>query len=115
MWLLDHNLPAQLKPALYRLSITCATTYERGWHQLKNGELVAAAYPAGFRCVVTRDVRFAESAAHALTAFPEMAVVLLHLPQNRGSVYAQRFAAEWLRSAIIPVPGQMLSWPVGGS
>src|SRR5688572_21998392 len=99
MWLLDHNLPAQLKPVLTRLGIQCATTFEHQWHELKNGELVATSYARGFRCILTRDVRFAESAAHALGSFPAMAVILLRLPQNRGKIYASNFEAEWRRSA----------------
>lgn len=111
MWLLDHNLPAQLKPVLLRFGVECETTFERGWHELRNGDLAVASYAAGFRCIVTRDVRFGESAAHALDRFPELAVILLRLPQNRGRIYAQAFESEWLRSPVIPAPGQMVSWP----
>ena len=111
MWLLDHNLPAQINPILRNLGMVCETTFDRNWHELKNGQLVAASFDAGFRCIVTRDVLFGESAAKALKNYTSMAVVLIRLPQSRGRLYAQRFETEWLRQKIVPSPGSLTTWP----
>lgn len=79
MWLLDHNLPVQLKSTLISLKIDCDTTRARGWDKLQNGDLVAASFAAGFKCILTRDVRFAQDAKKALKAHPTFAVVLIRL------------------------------------
>jgi hypothetical protein len=50
MWLLDKNVPVQLKPLLSEFGIESVTADSQGWGQLTNGKLVAAAglqvYPA---------------------------------------------------------------------
>ena len=110
MWLLDHNLPAKLRPALEGLGIKCETAAKRGWQDLKNGQLVAAASQAGFRCILTRDVRFTESASHSLKKFPDMAIVLLKIPQMRGKNYAAYFVEAWKRRPI-ENPRGFSTWP----
>jgi hypothetical protein len=46
--------------------ISCDTAGQRGWKSLSNGELVPAAVDAGFKCLLTRDQLFGESASQAL-------------------------------------------------
>lgn len=111
MWLLDHNLPVQLKATLLSLKIDCDTTRARGWDKLQNGELVTASFAAGFRCILTRDVRFAQEAEKALKSHPAMAVVLIRLRQRSGSAYTNAFLDAWKVAAITPKPGQTVTWP----
>jgi hypothetical protein len=112
MWLLDHNLPRQVYDVLKSLSVSCETTDNRGWDALENGALVSAAYEAGFDCILTRDVLFSESAGKALKNYPKMAVVLLRLPQAKGSIYAATFVNNWKNQKIIPIPGKLVEWPI---
>lgn len=51
--LLDHNVPAPLRPLLTGHEVVLA--HECGWAGLGNGELLAAAEAAGFRVLVTTD------------------------------------------------------------
>jgi hypothetical protein len=51
--LFDQNTPAPLRHALPGHEI--ATAYERGWHTLQNGELLAAAETDGFEALLTAD------------------------------------------------------------
>ncbi len=111
MWLLDHNLPVQLKAAILSLKIDCDTTRARGWDKLQNGELVSASFSAGFRCILTRDVRFAKDAEKALKTYPDMAVVLMRLSQRRSTEYVQSFLTAWKSKPFTPKPGQMQIWP----
>jgi hypothetical protein len=111
MWLLDHNLPRQVYEALKSLTIQCETTDKRGWDGLENGDLVSAASEAGFTCILTRDVLFSLSAAKALKKYPQMAVILIRLPQAKGSIYASNFVKHWGESKINPVSGKLLEWP----
>lgn len=111
MWLLDHNLPVQLKSVVLSLNIQCDTTRERGWDKLENGALVSACSVAGFTCILTRDVRFVNEAARALKIHPAMALVLLRLPQRRSAVYCKTFLAQWRAKPITPLPGQLVTWP----
>ena len=111
MWLLDHNLPKQLVGALQSLGIDCDTTAHRGWSDLGNGELLSVASRADFACILTRDVLFAESASKAMDRYPQMAIVLVTLPQSRGNEYAAQFLSHWRRSPISPEPHAMIRWP----
>jgi hypothetical protein len=111
MWLLDHNLPVQLKLAILNLKIDCDTTRARDWDRVQNGELVATSFAAGFRCILTRDVRFANEAEKALKSHPTMAVILIRLQQRRSSEYVQAFLNAWKVTPITPKPGQMQIWP----
>ena len=51
--LFDQGTPAPLRRAL--VGHTVETAYERGWCELQNGELIAAAEVAGFEVFVTTD------------------------------------------------------------
>ncbi len=51
--LLDHNVPAQLKPLLK--DHTTSTARELGWDRLANGGLLSAAEAAGFGILITGD------------------------------------------------------------
>jgi hypothetical protein len=111
MWLLDHNLPRQVYEVLKSLSVHCETTDNRGWDHLENGDLVSVANQAGFDCILTRDVLFGLSAAKALKKYPQMAVVLIRLPQAKGSVYSVRFMDQWKQQKITPKAGSLIEWP----
>lgn len=91
MWLLDANVDVHLAAVFNEWGIACATVAQRGWKALSNGELVARAFAEGFRCLLTRDQLFGESASQALKSFPEFAVVVITLPQQRWPEYRQRF------------------------
>ncbi|PWU16666.1 MAG: hypothetical protein C5B49_10260 [Bdellovibrio sp.] len=111
MWLLDVNLPKGLAKKLNSLGIEADTTADRGWRDLGNGALAEAAYKAGFRAILTRDRLFGESAARALKSYPELAVVILRLPQARENGYLHEFDNRWRESPIVPVPNQIMEWP----
>jgi predicted nuclease of predicted toxin-antitoxin system len=83
MWLLDVNMPKKLAPLLGGLGIRAECADDRG-NGLPNGTLVEAAVQAGFRCILTRDRLFSESASRALKPFPTFCVVLVTIPQVRG-------------------------------
>jgi len=80
MWLLDANMDVHLASVLTGFKIACDTAGKRGWRALSNGDLVSAAVGAGFRCLLTRDQLFGESASHALRLFPEFAVMVVNVP-----------------------------------
>ena len=112
MWLLDHNLPRQLAPVLQTFGIQVETSLHRGWERMSNGELVAAAAKAGFVCILTRDTGFSRSAEKTLKKFPQVCVVLMTLPQQRGPAYAKSFQEAWSRIPIDPAAGKLIRWPV---
>jgi len=89
--MLDHNLPVQLKTAIISLKIDCDTTHARGWDKLQNGELVSTSFAEGFRCILTRDVRFAKDAEKALKTHVEMAVILISLRSGKAQNILKRF------------------------
>jgi hypothetical protein len=111
MWLLDANVDVHLAPMLNQRGIPCDTVARRGWKVLSNGELVATAFAEGFRCLLTRDQLFGESASQALKSFPEFAVVVITLPQQRWTEYCRRFLEAWTASPILPTPGRLVHWP----
>jgi predicted nuclease of predicted toxin-antitoxin system len=111
MWLLDANVPIALHEVLASLSIRAETAEFRGWKLLKNGELVEAAYNAGFRCIVTQDDDFKKLSAKYLTRFPDLALVGLRLPQTHWKIYKERFISEWSKNPIQPISGQIIEWP----
>jgi predicted nuclease of predicted toxin-antitoxin system len=111
MWLLDVNLPNGLIQALMEYGIPAETTVTRGWRNLGNGKLAAAAFRTGFRVLLTRDRLFGDSAAQALKNFPELAVVIIRLPQARSDLYLSEFKTKWEQSPIKPIPGQVIEWP----
>jgi hypothetical protein len=111
MWLLDANMDVHLAEVLRDLGIPCETTKSRGWKTLSNGDLVAAAVADGFQCLLTRDKLFGESASRALKTFPEFAVVVIYVPQQRWPEYRERFIALWAERPIMPVRGRLTRWP----
>lgn len=112
MWLLDHNLPRQLYEVFKKtLKLPADTVRHRGWDHLENGELVEAAVKGGFVCILTKDVRFRESAAKTLKKYPTFSIVLITLKQQKGSLYTQEFLAVWSVRSIAPEPGQLVIWP----
>ena len=111
MLLLDHNLPHQLRDLLSSYGLKAESTAFRGWELLKNGDLVSAAHAAGFTTILTRDVRFAESAAKALPKFPAMAIVVIRLPQRGWRFYLSAFQSAWAVKPIQPISGQVTEWP----
>ena len=111
MLLLDHNLPHQLRDLLASFGTQSESTKYRSWETLRNGELVSAAHAAGFKAIITRDRKFAESAAKALTKFPEMAIVIVRLNQRGWRMYREAFLAAWTASPIVPQPGKVTTWP----
>lgn len=51
--LFDHGTPVPLRSALVGHDVS--TAFERGWQQLKNGDLLSAAQAGGFDVMVTTD------------------------------------------------------------
>jgi predicted nuclease of predicted toxin-antitoxin system len=51
--LFDQNVPRRLAAVLLKHEVTRSA--QRGWEELKNGDLVNAAEGAGFECLVTAD------------------------------------------------------------
>jgi hypothetical protein len=111
MWLLDANMDVHLASFLAGLEIACDTAANRGWKALSNGDLVKAAVDAGFRCLLTRDRLFGESASRALKLFPQFAVVVVNIPQLRWLEYRKQFLARWTECPIEPVAGRLIDWP----
>jgi hypothetical protein len=70
--LLDHCVPRRVRNAIAGHQV--ATTYEQGWSELKNGELLRAAITAKFDVFVTADknLRHQQNLAR-----PELGIVLL--------------------------------------
>jgi hypothetical protein len=111
MWLLDANMDVHLVSTPTAFNIACDTTGKRGWKALANGDLVRAAVDAGFKCLLTRDQLFGESASRALKLFPEFAVVVVNVPQRPWPQYQEEFVALWIEHPIAPVAGQLIHWP----
>ena len=111
MLLLDHNLPHQPRELLKEFGLHSETVQYRGWSQLRNGELTSAAYAAGFRVILTRDMKFAESASKILSQFPEISVVVIQLHQRSWRLYSAAFRAAWARAPIVQKAGKMIFWP----
>jgi hypothetical protein len=111
MWLLDANMDVHLAPVLTGFGIHCDTAKNRGWKALPDPALVQAAVDAGFRCLLTRDRLFGESASSALKLFPQFAVVVVNIPQRRWPEYRDRFLARWTEHPIEPIAGQLIDWP----
>ncbi len=111
MWLLDVNLPAGLSRLLQSFGITCDTTIRRGWRELTNGDLAMVAFASGFRVVLTRDRDFGATANTVLAQMPELAIVVVTIPQVREAAYLQAFQTRWCEREITPVPGSVIEWP----
>ena len=110
-WLLDVNMPKQVKGLLGELGMPAETANERGWGTLVNGDLLEAAAGAGFNCLLTRDQLFGDSAASRLRRYPAFSIVLVTLPQARAAQFLASFRAAWAKKPITPAPGQIQSWP----
>ena len=111
MWLLDVNVDVSLERLLKAKGILAENTISRGWRELTNGNLVAAAVNSGFTCLVTRDLDFAKSAERALKDNYRFAVVVLTLPQARRKDWLEHFEKCWLELPIVPIPGKLIFWP----
>jgi predicted nuclease of predicted toxin-antitoxin system len=111
MLLLDHNLPHQLRELLADFGIEAETARYRGWAELRNGELTLTSYQAGFRTILTRDVGFATSASKSISKVPEMAIIIVRIPQRSWREYAEAFRSAWTQAPFRPVPGQVIWWP----
>jgi hypothetical protein len=111
MWLLDANMDVHLVFVLTGFEISCDTAGKRGWKALSNGDLVSVAVEAGFRCLLTRDQLFGQSACRALKLFPQFAVVVVNVPQRPWPQYREQFLALWREHRIKPVAGQLIQWP----
>ena len=90
MWLLDVNLPNGLTRLLHGYGISCDTTA---------------------RVILTRDRLFGTSARRALAALPELAIVIVTLPQAREEAYLAEFEARWRGKPIEPIAGAVVEWP----
>jgi hypothetical protein len=111
MWLLDANMPLQVRGVLHEFGVVAESAEYRGWKALKNGELVAAAVAAGFTCILTRDRSFSESAAKNLNHYPDFGVVLVTIAQMRGPEFIAEFQRAWAESPIRPIGGTVVPGP----
>jgi hypothetical protein len=111
MWLLDVNLPNGLVTFLRRQGVSCDTAVSRGWRDLTNGSLAEAAFQAGCRVILTRDRLFGSAAGRTLRSLPELAIVVVTLPQAREAAYLAEFEARWQQTPISPAAGKTIEWP----
>jgi predicted nuclease of predicted toxin-antitoxin system len=102
MWLLDNNVPKALAAILRQLSTQCATAGSRGWSELTNGELVEAASNTSFKCILTLDKKFQESASRSLKKFPDISIVLIVSPQVPAVIYSDNFRQAWKVNRFYP-------------
>src|SRR5205823_13639053 len=105
-------LPTALLGVLRSRGIDCDTAASRGWRDLTNGLLEEAAFRAGFRVILTRDRGFGESAARALPLLPELAVVVLTVPQARAAGFVAEGQVRWQSRAIQPISWRVIDCPV---
>ena len=111
MWLLDANLDLALVAFLRSENVSCEAAALLGWETLTNGELVSAAAEGGYTCLLTRDRRFAQSAASTLRERDDLAIVIVTLPQQQSDDYMAAFRKAWDSERINPVAGAILTWP----
>ena len=112
MWLLDVNVDVELVEVLSAFGIAAKSTIGLGWRHLVNGELVKTALENSYTCILTRDGLFGESAARVLKAYPEIAVVIITLPQRRREQYIAAFKDAWQKTPIKPATGKIIQWPM---
>ena len=62
-------------------------------------------------CIITRDGLFGQSANHALKVYPDIAVVVVTLPQRRRGPYLAAFKNAWSSTPMVPVKGKVVYWP----
>jgi hypothetical protein len=113
MWLLDVNMPRQLKGLLAELGISAETANDRGWGTLVNGKLLDAAANSGFDCLLTRDRLFGQTATGSLKRYPFFSIVHVMLPQVRATQFLSSFRSAWEKEPITPISGETCSWPRG--
>jgi hypothetical protein len=111
MWLLDANMDVHLLSLFSELGIPCESSIDRGWRELTNGQLVAAAVEAGFTCILTHDRLFAESASSSTRSAQNLGIIVVHLPQMPWREYVQRFRLAWSQHPVVPSPGSVIHWP----
>jgi predicted nuclease of predicted toxin-antitoxin system len=111
MLLLDHNLPHPLRDLLASLGMEAETAAHRGWERLRNGDLVSAASQAGFKAILTRDVKFSQSASTSLLKFPEMSILVIRLPQRSSKLYLSAFRTAWENAPYAAEAGKVIFWP----
>lgn len=102
MWLLDANIDIRVVEVLAEFGIKSRTAKSLGWRELSNGDLVSAAVAAQFTCLLTRDGLFAESAARAVRQFPDLALVVVRLPQQKWPAYGASFRSAWRQPIELP-------------
>ena len=114
MWLIDKNLPIQLFLLLEEFGIKAVTAEYQGWGGFTDSALVAAAIESGVVCILTRDRHFSQSAAKVFNHQPELAIVIVEIPQMHRRQFLHEFREAWSRQAISPVPGMVITWPGQG-
>ena len=112
VWLLDANIDIRVQEILTEVGGECRTAESLGWKPLSNGELVAAAASGGFTVLLTRDILFAQSASKTLKRFPQFAIVIVRLKQEKWPAYVDSFRKAWESSPIAPAAGRAISWPL---
>ena len=112
MWLLDEGLPISLYKLLQGFDVKVETVEFRGWKGLRNGSLVSVSAEAGFKCILTKDRLFAQDAKKSLSLYPQIAVVMIVLPQEPRGLYLKKFEDYWNVANIVPLEGQVIEWPV---
>jgi predicted nuclease of predicted toxin-antitoxin system len=90
--LFDQGTPAPLRHALAGHSIE--TAYERGWSDLQNGELIAAAQAAGFEVFVTTDKNLKYQQNLAARSLCVVVLSTTSWPRIQGSLSAVLAAVE---------------------
>ena len=78
---------------------------------MQNGELLSTASHAGFTCILTRDILFAKSAHKEMMKLPDMAIVLITIPQYKRKRYTKKFLKYWQDNPISPTQGKIIYWP----
>ncbi len=96
MWLLYANHDIHFVEFLRSAGFECDTAKSRGWHTLRNGDLVTAAMASGFDVLLTRDQLFAESASKAWRSFPSLSIVDRNDPADAvEAIPRERFSSIW--------------------
>ena len=90
--LFDQGTPAPLRRAL--IGHTVETAYERGWSELQNGELIAAAEAEGFQLFVTTDRNLKYQQNLTTRALSIVVLLTTSWPRIQGSLPAVLAAVE---------------------
>ncbi len=94
--LLDHNLDRRLKTHLE--PIECATTFEQGWSELTNGELLSAAEGAGFDVLLNADASIPKQ--QNITG-RTISIVVLRAADNRRQTHIEML--DLIVSAVVSI------------